>query len=462
MVSSGMGELAGVDAGLRARFTDPALTRDAVAALAREFVADVAAGRHRERGWPSSAYRVSKVALNALVRVWAPELAARQHHHQRRLPGLGAHGHGRPRRQPQRREGRGVDRLGGDARRASRRAASSATAAASTGKLTGVMNLDGARRAWWLPGAHLQTTWSRLTRSRRLVTFVRETLETPDGDELLIDHAGPADAHAGPADAHAGPADAHAGPADAHAGPADAHAAGPADAPRVLLLHGLEGSAHSFHTQGLAQLVTSAGWRAVVLNFRSCARDPADITRRLRNRRPRLYHSGETTDLALLVRTLAAREPGAPLYAIGFSLGGNVLLKWLGEVGGASAIRAAASISAPYDLAAASRYLERRVGRFYTAHFMRRLRAKALIWGTFSARDGAHRCGAHPRGAHVPRAGRLRDRAAVRVRGRGRLLRARELHGRAGAHRRADVVRVQRGRSAVSRRGGHARTRRGP
>jgi len=78
MVSSGMGELSGVDAGLRARFTAPALTRNGVAALAREFVADVAAGRHRERGWPSSAYRVSKIALNALVRVWAPELAARR------------------------------------------------------------------------------------------------------------------------------------------------------------------------------------------------------------------------------------------------------------------------------------------------------------------------------------------------------------------------------------------------
>jgi carbonyl reductase 1 len=78
MVSSGMGELSGVDAKLRARFTDPKLTRDGLAELAREFVADVAAGRHRERGWPSSAYRVSKIALNALVRVWAPQLAARK------------------------------------------------------------------------------------------------------------------------------------------------------------------------------------------------------------------------------------------------------------------------------------------------------------------------------------------------------------------------------------------------
>ncbi len=74
MVSSGMGALSGVDARLRARFTDPALTPPGIVGLARELVADVAAGCHRERGWPSSAYSVSKIALNALVRVWAKEL----------------------------------------------------------------------------------------------------------------------------------------------------------------------------------------------------------------------------------------------------------------------------------------------------------------------------------------------------------------------------------------------------
>jgi len=196
---------------------------------------------------------------------------------------------------------------------------------------------------WWLPGAHLQTVWARLARSRRLMTFDREVLSTPDGDDLMLDHA-----------------------------------AGPAGSPRVLLLHGLEGSAHSLHTQGLALLVAQTGWRSTVLNFRSCARDPRDIKRRLRNRRPRLYHSGETGDLDLVVRSLAAREPDVPLYAIGFSLGGNVLLKWLGEVGPASFIRRAATISVPYDLAAAARYLERPVGRLYAAHFLRRLKAKAL------------------------------------------------------------------------------------
>ena len=98
---------------------------------------------------------------------------------------------------------------------------------------------DEMQPAWWLPETHLQTTWSRLTRSRRLITFTREVLTTPDDDDLVLDDA-----------------------------------AGPEGSPRVLLLHGLEGSAHSFHTQGLAVLVARAGWRSTVINFRSCARDP--------------------------------------------------------------------------------------------------------------------------------------------------------------------------------------------
>jgi predicted alpha/beta-fold hydrolase len=209
--------------------------------------------------------------------------------------------------------------------------------------------------AWWIPGAHLQTAWARMARSRRLVTFQREVLTTPDDDDLVLDHA-----------------------------------AGPAGSPRVLLLHGLEGSAYSLHTQGLALLVAEAGWRSTVLNFRSCARDPAQIKVRLRNRRPRLYHSGEIEDLDQVVRHLAAREPSAPLYAIGFSLGGNVLLKWLGRAGAGSAIRAAASLCAPYEPGAASRFLERRVGRIYTAHFMRRLKTKALDVVARFPRETAH------------------------------------------------------------------------
>jgi predicted alpha/beta-fold hydrolase len=208
--------------------------------------------------------------------------------------------------------------------------------------------------AWWIPGAHLQTAWARIARSRRLVTFEREVLTTPDDDDLVLDHL-----------------------------------AGPAGSPRVLLLHGLEGNAYSLHTQGLAVLVARAGWRATVLNFRSCAREPSDLSR-IRNRQPRLYHSGDTGDLELVVRTLLAREPATTLYALGFSLGGAVLLKWLGEAGGASAIRAAAVISVPYDLATASRYLERPVGRLYVGYFAKRLKTKSLDLLARFPRETAH------------------------------------------------------------------------
>src|SRR5262245_11122915 len=99
-----------------------------------------------------------------------------------------------------------------------------------------------ARPGWWIRGPHLQTIWARLARSRRLVTFEREVLTTADDDDLILDHA-----------------------------------AGPPGTPRVLLLHGTEGSSYSLHTQGLALLVARMGWRCTVLNFRSCARDPSDI-----------------------------------------------------------------------------------------------------------------------------------------------------------------------------------------
>jgi len=197
--------------------------------------------------------------------------------------------------------------------------------------------------AWWVPGAHFQTTWGRFGRSRRLLAFERELLATPDGDELVLDHL-----------------------------------TGEPGTPRVILLHGLEGSSFAVYMLGLARLIAAAGWRATAVNFRSCARDPARPRLWLPTRRPRLYHSGETTDLDLVVRTLTAREPGVPLYAIGVSIGGNVLLKWLGETGARSPIEAAATISVPYDLEAAARHLERGASRFYISFFLRTLKAKVF------------------------------------------------------------------------------------
>jgi uncharacterized protein len=199
------------------------------------------------------------------------------------------------------------------------------------------------RPAWWLPGAHLQTVWVRLARRRRPLPYVRETLATPDGDDLLVDRVG-----------------------------------GPAASPILIVLHGLEGSSFSAYVQGLLRLAQTRGWRGAALNFRSCARDPGRPGHMLANRRPRLYHSGETSDLDFMVRTLAAREGETPLVAAGVSLGGNVLLKWLGENPGQTFVQAAAAISTPYDLAAGARHLEKGLGRLYTAGLLATLRPKAL------------------------------------------------------------------------------------
>jgi len=143
----------------------------------------------------------------------------------------------------------------------------------------------------------------------------------------------------------------------------------------VLLLHGLEGSSRSVYVQGLLGGVARLGWRATVLNFRSCALEgrpprPSPVTR------CRLYHSGETSDLDHVIRHLAAEEPGGPLFAVGFSLGGNVLLKWLGESGGNAALRGAATISVPFDLGAGARHMEKGVRPLYVWNFLRSLRAK--------------------------------------------------------------------------------------
>lgn len=199
--------------------------------------------------------------------------------------------------------------------------------------------------AWFLPGPHLQTVWGRISRPRQLVAFRRESVETPDGDELLLDHLDTPVTAAEPL--------------------------------HFVLLHGLEGSSYSVYIQGVLATVARYGHAATVLNFRSCARDPQNTTRMLANRRPRFYHSGETGDFHFILGTLASRDPTARFAAFGASLGGNVLLKWLGEHPGQTRIVAAATLSVPYDLAAGSRHLERdAVSRFYANSFLATLKKK--------------------------------------------------------------------------------------
>jgi predicted alpha/beta-fold hydrolase len=139
------------------------------------------------------------------------------------------------------------------------------------------------------------------------------------------------------------------------------------------VLHGLEGSSRSHYVTGLLRAARAAGWRGIALNFRSCSGEL--------NRLPRFYHSGETGDLAHVVRTLVDREAGVPLGAVGVSLGGNVLLKWLGEVGEAAPpeLVGAVGISVPFDLAACARTLDRGLRRVvYGQNFLRTMRRKVV------------------------------------------------------------------------------------
>lgn len=196
--------------------------------------------------------------------------------------------------------------------------------------------------AWFLRGPHAQTIWGRLVRPRRLVQLRRESLETPDGDELILDHL---------------------------------------DAPHpevhFVLMHGLEGSSQSVYIQGILSSIRRHGQSATAINFRSCARDPENVLRMLPNRRPRFYHSGETSDFDHVVRTLHDRIPHNPrIVAFGASLGGNALLKWLGENPSQHIVRAAATLSVPYDLGAGAAYMEGGLGHFYVGQFLRTLKKK--------------------------------------------------------------------------------------
>ncbi len=186
--------------------------------------------------------------------------------------------------------------------------------------------------AWWLPGSHAQTLFPFIARRRLEITTHRERLTLPDGDFLDLDWA------------------------------LDA----PLDAPLVLVLHGLEGSLRSHYAAGLLRCLNQAGLRAVLMYFRGCSGEP--------NRLPRGYHSGETSDLAWVVTQLREREPETPLAAVGFSLGGNVLLKWLGEAGAQADLHAAVAVSVPFSLAIAADRLDRGLSRIYQAYLLHRLR----------------------------------------------------------------------------------------
>ena len=185
---------------------------------------------------------------------------------------------------------------------------------------------------WWLRSPHAQTIGARLLRRRKPQGIRRERVTTPDDDFLDLDFSGDF---------------------------TDPRAI-------VLLLHGLEGSALRGYALNVYHELQQHGIPAVGLNFRSCSGEL--------NRAGRLYHSGETEDTRFVLSLLHERYPKAVFGAIGFSLGGNALLKYLGEEGDAVKLKCAVAVSVPYDLGAGADYLDQSVmGRFYARLFVEAL-----------------------------------------------------------------------------------------
>lgn len=192
------------------------------------------------------------------------------------------------------------------------------------------------RPPFGLGEGHLQTIFPALFRKVALVTPERERIETPDGDFLDLDW----------------------GKGGSYGG-------------LVVISHGLEGDSRNACVQGMAAAFKRAGWDVLAWNLRGCSGET--------NRLLRSYHSGATDDLA----TVLAHVP--PHYSrialVGFSLGGNITLKYLGDAGTAadSRIAAAVTFSVPCDLASSALELETPANRIYMAHFFRSMRQKVRV-----------------------------------------------------------------------------------
>ena len=200
-----------------------------------------------------------------------------------------------------------------------------------------ILNAHPFEPPWWLRNPHLQTFGARYIRRAPLPDMCTERWTTPDDDFL-----------------------------DLH------FLAGRADMPTALLLHGLEGSVESTYLKGLIQELARHNWNLVAMEFRTCS---GEI-----NRAKRMYHSGETGDVAFVVDRLIERRPDIELYIAGYSLGGNVTAKWFGETGDTlpKNIKAGAAVSAPYDLVTAGIHMDHSFSRIYVLHFLRKLVPKAI------------------------------------------------------------------------------------
>ena len=201
------------------------------------------------------------------------------------------------------------------------------------------------RAPWWLPGGHAQTIWpAKLARHTPEADATpprwrRERWTTPDADFIDVDFL---------------------------------DEGAPAEAPLLVLFHGLEGSSQSHYAQAFAQWARRAGWQLAVPHFRGCSGEL--------NLAPRAYHSGDFEEIGWILGRLRLQH-GARLWVVGISLGGNALLRWAQEAGDSAAAvaHAVAAVCSPVDLAASGRAIGRGFNRqVYTRMFLRTMVPKAL------------------------------------------------------------------------------------
>ena len=185
------------------------------------------------------------------------------------------------------------------------------------------------RPATWLPGGHLQTLFNPLLREPPSLQRQRVRMTLSDGDYLDLDW----------------------------------HGSTQQSAPIAILLHGLTGSSASLYILGQQRALAAVGWRSVAVNWRGCSGEP--------NHTARAYHSGASDDLAEVVEHIHHLNPDQPLFAVGYSLGGNVLLKYLGERGVDSPLHAAVAVSVPFRLDQCADRLQVGFSRVYQSRFMR-------------------------------------------------------------------------------------------
>ncbi len=180
--------------------------------------------------------------------------------------------------------------------------------------------------AWWLKNTHLQTLWSSFFKHLPEIQTRKLRIELPDGD--FVDLAITDLKHK----------------------------------PIVLIMHGLEGSLNSHYAKPLMQHLDQAGYGAVFMHFRGCSDEL--------NRLDRSYHSGDTADLESVIDAIKEQFKQDIFAVLGFSLGGNVLLKWLGENGKNARTQTAVAVSVPFRLADAGDRLEKSFSRVYQKHLL--------------------------------------------------------------------------------------------